>query len=228
MATSGSFDIFLRATFGIEPGCPVGRRLRELAQIVPVARGSAAPLDHSQGLLVHVAEGATKLVARASGNRQQVVAFHFGGDIISVPANDLHAYTLTALRDSVLIIFPIRDFQDAAAGEPAILRALLERTQTALFRCRDKAVGLGRKNAQERLASFLLTMAERMEMVENGRCTLDLPMSRRDIGDSLGLTIETVCRQLSELRAEGLVETSGRSRVILSDPSALAARAGHY
>ena len=86
---------------------------------------------------------------------------------------------------------------------------------------------LGRKTAQERLASFLVTMADRIGMQQGGQCVLDLPMSRRDIADSLGLTIETVSRQLTVLRDLALIETSGRSIVTLADIAALEDRAGH-
>lgn len=227
MSTSGSVETFLRGTFGVEPGGATGRKLQELAVGLAVARGCIAPLDHTHGTLVFIADGSTKLVAHASQEREQIVAFHFGGDLVAIPPDSQHAFSLVALRDSILIIFPAREFYGRAAADPAILRVLLDRFQTALFRCRDKALGLGRKSAQERLASFLLTMAERLDTKERGRCVLDLPMSRRDIGDSLGLTIETISRQFGELRAAGLVETSGRSRVILTDPAALALRAGH-
>jgi CRP-like cAMP-binding protein len=227
MSTAGSFDTFMRGTFGIEPGGATGRKLRELATSILVPRSAIASLDHRQGTLVFIADGSTKLVAHASHDREQIVAFHFGGDLVAIPPDSQHAFSLVALRDSSLITFPAREFYERASAEPVIMRALLGRFQTALFRCRDKALGLGRKNAQERLASFLLTMAERLDRVEGGRIVLDLPMSRRDIGDSLGLTIETISRQFSELRAAGLVETSGRSRVVLNDPGALAERAGH-
>ncbi len=227
MPTSGSFDIFIREAFGIAPDSAIGRKLREVAFPVAVSRGSIAPLDHTQGALVFIADGSTKLVAHASNDREQIVAFHFGGDLVSIPADFQHAFNLVALHDSSLVIFSTGEFLDRVGGEPMIMRALLYRYQTALFRCRDKALGLGRKNAQERLASFLLTMAERLDTENGDRCELDLPMSRRDIGDSLGLTIETISRQFSELRAAGLIETSGRSRVILNDLAALALRAGH-
>ena len=97
----------------------------------------------------------------------------------------------------------------------------------ALSRSREKAISLGRKSAQERLASFLITMAERIGKNDADACVMELPMSRRDIADSLGLTIETVSRQLSELRDAGLIETSGRSRMRLLDLDRLNARAGH-
>jgi CRP/FNR family transcriptional regulator len=85
---------------------------------------------------------------------------------------------------------------------------------------------LGHKSAAARLADFLVAMAERLAGCTSGACAFVLPMSRRDIGDSLGLTIETVSRQLTELREAGLVVTEGRSKVCLGDVAALARIAG--
>lgn len=202
-------------------------RLRMLAQLMDIGQGRTVPIDPAKDFLVYVGSGTTKLIASASGGREQIVAFHFSGDLVSVPVNAWHSYRLSALAQTEVLTFPAADFLRIAASEPLLQAELLRHTMTALHRCRDKAVGLGRKNAQERLASFLVGMADRIGMVEEGSCTLELPMSRRDIGDSLGLTIETVSRQFSELRMTGLIETSGRSRAVLHDLAALAERAGH-
>ena len=85
---------------------------------------------------------------------------------------------------------------------------------------------MGHKSAGARIADFLVSMAERLANCTAGACTFPLPMSRRDIGDSLGLTIETVSRQLTELREAGLLVTVGRSIVCLCDVAALARLAG--
>lgn len=205
----------------------VANRLRALAQAMDIGRGRTVPIDPAKNFLVFVGSGTTKLIASASGGREQIVAFHFPGDLVSVPVNAWHSYRLSALVQTEILAFPAEDFLGIAVSEPLLQAELLRRTLTALHRCRDKAVGLGRKNAQERLASFLVGMADRIGLVEQGSCTLELSMSRRDIGDSLGLTIETVSRQFSELRLIGLIETRGRSHVLLRDLSALAERAGH-
>jgi len=103
---------------------------------------------------------------------------------------------------------------------------LLENTTLSLRRCREKTIALGRKTAGERIAVFLVGMAERIGVEQDGRLVLELPMSRRDISDSLGLTIETVSRQLSKLRDDGVIETVGRSGVILNTLESLRDRAG--
>lgn len=221
------FDAFL---LRFAPACAtdeIGCALRKLAQPMGIAKGRTVPLDPAKDALVYIGSGATKLIACASSGREQIVAFHFPGELVSVPARAWHSYSLCALAGTDVLVFPADAFLEVTAAEPAVLGALLERSFAALHRCRDKAVGLGRKNAQERLASFLVGMAGRIGSIEPDQCVLDLPMSRRDIGDSLGLTIETISRQFSELRQSGLIETTGRSRVLLCDPAALAKRAGH-
>lgn len=227
MTSAVAFDTSLCQAIGCEPGSDLCGELEQLAQIYDVSRGNNAPLDLERPLLVYVARGAVKLVGQASGAREQIVAFHLAGDILTIAADPLHDYRVNALSDSRLIVFDAQHFLDLAGGAPAIMRALIDRIQAALHRSRDKAVSLGRKSAQERVAGFLYSLSKRMKASENGKCVLDLPMSRRDIGDSLGLTIETVSRQFSELRTAGLIETCGRSRVLLPDIGALARRAGH-
>ena len=71
--------------------------------------------------------------------------------------------------------------------------------------------------AQERVASFLLDLTERIAAIRNGIAVLELPMSRREIADSVGLTIETVSRQLSQLREHGILQTNGRSELVILD-----------
>jgi CRP/FNR family transcriptional regulator len=123
-------------------------------------------------------------------------------------------------------VFPAEQFLDIAQNNPAVLRSVLARSLQALHRSRTRMMQMGHKSAQQRIADFLVSMAERLAGCTTGACAFALPMSRRDIGDSLGLTIETVSRQLTELREAGLLETEGRSKVCLSDVSALARLAG--
>jgi CRP-like cAMP-binding protein len=220
------FDAFLRG-FSLAGTDQIAHALRTLAQPLSPGSGRTAQLNPADDALVFIGSGSTKLIASASNGREQIVAFHFPGDLVSIPANAWHSYRLCALVDSEVLAFPADEFLKVVGSEPVFLNALLQRSLTALRRCRDKAVGLGRKNAGERLASFLVNMADRIGSAQAGQYHLDLPMSRREIGDSLGLTIETVSRQFSELRIAGLIETSGRSRVLLCDPAGLAKRTGH-
>lgn len=185
------------------------------------------PLDKHCAMLVYVASGATKLVALAAAGREQVAAFNFVNDLVTVPAQGQHAYVLRALVDCELVVVPYAAMRDEVRSDAAALARLLDNYDAALWRCREKALMLGRKTAPERIAGFLLAMAARIGVPEGGAVLLELPMSRRDIGDATGLTIETVSRQLSLLRDDRLILTEGRSKVRLLDLPKLEARAGH-
>ncbi|GAA4045223.1 Crp/Fnr family transcriptional regulator [Parerythrobacter jejuensis] len=198
-----------------------------LGHPVSPKRGEAAYIDPCLDQLVFVADGATKLVAKTSGDREQIVAFHFAGDLVSVPTQARHAYALYALSDAHLLAFPAEKFLGSVSRSSSMAGTVVQRMILALHRCRDKSADLGRKNAEERLCSFFVMMAERIGAYRNSACDLVLPMSRRDIADALGLTIETVSRQIGRMRESGLIETKGRSGVTLLQPDTLAARAGH-
>ncbi len=198
-----------------------------LGRLRIVASGGSIVAEESEDTLVYLASGAAKLVAFASQDREQVVAFHFAGDLISVPAPRAHAYALLALRASEAIVFPAGELLSVAHEHPAMMGRIVCSAYTSLRRSREKSIVIGRKTARERVACFLISMADRIGLPEGNRCVLHLPMSRRDIADSLGLTIETISRQLGDLRGDGLIETAGRSTIRLLDLAALAACAGH-
>jgi CRP/FNR family transcriptional regulator len=213
----------------------VADQLCALGFSATLARGQELPPDPVEDRLVWIASGAAKLVvpqtpsaatAAAGVSSSQVLAFHFAGDLVSVLRRRDADFRLIGLGDCELVIFPAEDFLDIAQGQPAVLRSVLSRSLQALHRSRTRMMQMGHKSAQQRIADFLVSMAERLADCTTGACDFSLPMSRRDIGDSLGLTIETVSRQLTELREAGLVATEGRSKVRLSDVATLAKLAG--
>ncbi|MBA4766931.1 MAG: helix-turn-helix domain-containing protein [Porphyrobacter sp.] len=203
-----------------------------LGEAAQLARGEELAPDPETDRLVWLASGAAKLVARGPGALAagtpggQVLAFHFAGDLVSVLRQQDGDFRLVALTPCDLVIFPSDRFLDHAQGDPAVLRSVLTRSLQALHRSRTRMMQMGHKSAAARLADFLVSMAERLTGATRGPCAFALPMSRRDIGDSLGLTIETVSRQLTELREAGLVATEGRSKVAITDVGALARVAG--
>jgi CRP/FNR family transcriptional regulator len=203
-------------------------RLCEIGYCLHLAKGEALPPDPYEDRLVFLASGSAKLAAQpgAGGPPRQVLAFHFGGDVISVLRQSDGDFRLVALTDCDLVAFPADRFLDIAQNDPPVLRSVLTRSLQALHRSRTRMMQMGHKSAAARIADFLVSMAERLADCSTGQCAFALPMSRRDIGDSLGLTIETVSRQLSELREAGLLATEGRSKVALTDVAALARIAG--
>ena len=221
------FDRFADAVLPQGLGHALRVRLEPVARYSRARAGDVPVIGPDRDQILFVVQGSTKLVAHASQRREQIVAFHFTGDLVSIPARASHAYSLCALEDCELVHFPADEFFRLARGEPAIVEEVLERAMRALARCREKTISLGRKTAQEKVANFLIVMAERIASDNPEVCELHLPMSRRDIADSLGLTIETVSRQIGELRDAGLLKPVGRSTIILLDRRGLNARAGH-
>ena len=207
---------------------PVADRLCGIGYCLHLTKGDALPPDPHEDRLVFISKGSAKLAAppAADAPSGQVLAFHFGGDMISVLRQSDGDFRLYALSDCDIVIFPADRFLDIAQADPVVLRSVLARSLQALHRSRTRMMQMGHKSAGARIADFLVSMAERLANCTNGPCAFALPMSRRDIGDSLGLTIETVSRQLTELREAGLLETEGRSKVCLPDVAALARIAG--
>ena len=222
-----AFDRFALQILSADLSDEAHRRFQSLARMTALEKYRVLDFDDTRAQLVFVARGATKLVAHASESRDQIVAFHFVGDVFSIPERDNYSYSVCALTDCELLSLPAAEVLDLAANEARILSHLLHNTTVSLQRCREKTIALGRKTAVERVAVFLLAMADRIGLEHGGLISLDLPMSRRDIAESLGLTIETVSRQISLLREGGLIATAGRSGIALRDMAGLRASAGY-
>ena len=207
------------------PACGLAE-FQSLARSSQLKKEQSLDFQHGGSQFVFLARGATKLVAHASESRDQIVAFHFAGDVFAVPEADNYSYSVSALKDCDVLSFPSEEFLALASNDTKVLRHLLDNTTLSLRRCREKTIALGRKTAGERIAVFLLGMAERIGVEQDGRISLDLPMSRRDISERLGLTIETVSRQFTKLKDDGVIATTGRSGVVLRKPAHLRDRAG--
>ena len=213
---------------GAVPQTNLRDRLRPLASQFATAQGRAASLDAGRDHLIYLLDGHAKLVAVTPGGQDRIVAFHCAGDLVTVPAASLHAYALIAIRDCNMLIFGRTELLEAVRDQVDVLEAVFSQVIDGLERCRENAVNLGRKSASRRVASFLLTMANRGMREPGGAMVVELPMSRRDMSDYLGLTIETISRQISEMRKKGWISTPSRTRVELLDCGELQARANHF
>lgn len=207
---------------------PLRSRLRLLAQPHNLPRSASIDLSSKGGSIVFVGSGALKLLAHAVHDREQVVAFYFAGDFLTLPTDGQHNYSLKALSRSSLLVFPYARFLTQVHGNPDLLESLLDRHAQSLLKSREKAFALYRKTASERLASFLIAMAGRIGRPGGTGIEIELPMSRQDIANSLGLTIETVSRQFSKMREDGLLETHGRSGVALPSLAAMEECSGSF
>jgi CRP/FNR family nitrogen fixation transcriptional regulator len=149
-----------------------------------------------------VVSGAVRTYKLLSDGRRQIGAFHLPGDLFGFESGAAHKLTAEAVADTVVMAFRRRTLEHYAARNLDVARELWSLTARNLDHAETHMLLLGRKTAAERVAAFLLEMDERTRSTGG----IDLPMSRRDIADYLGLTLETVSRTISQLEAEGLVE----------------------
>lgn len=182
-------------------------------------------------LVANVIEGVLKLSTGTEDGREQIVGVVYPSDFIGRPFGTTTRHSVTALTESNVCVFSRADFDNFAHDHPALEHKLLKRTLAELDRTRNWMLLLGRKNAEERLATFLLDMAERLAETgcEDGEEKLEsfeLPFSRQQVADLLGLTIETVSRQFTRLKKDGIVDLPSRRAVVILDHAALEARAG--
>jgi len=222
----GSMAQFRKAILRNRASPGIAEQLCALGTAHMLAKGDAFPPCEKSDQLVFVADGAAKFIAEAEAAKTQVLAFQFAGDFVSVLRRRDGDFQLVALTELALVAFPAGPFLDLAQEEPTVLRSVLTRSLHALHRSRTKMLRLGHKSARQRIADFLVSMSERLGGRITGPCEITLPMTRKDIGDSLGLEIETVSRQFTDLRDGGLIETQGRSIVRITDLDALALEAG--
>ena len=185
-------------------------------------------------LVANVIDGVLKLSSGTEDGREQIVGVVYPSEFIGRPFGGTTGHGVTALTDARVCVFSRRDFDAFAREHPALEHKLLERTLGELDRTRRWMLLLGRKSASEKLASFLTEMVERLSPagcavdfgVDGGPRSLELPFSRQQIADVLGLTIETVSRQFTRLKNEGVIDLPSRREVTILDYDALVAEAG--
>ena len=176
----------------------------------------------------NVVSGVAKLVRGLEDGREQIVGLLFPSDFMGRPLAPGQGapHTIQAATKLELCVFPREPFDALIADHPALERKLLERTLGELDAARDWMLLLGRKTAAERVATFLHTIARRSREVGcEPAAGFDLPLTRQDMADFIGLTIETVSRQVTKLRKDGVIVLEGNRRIARVDMARLAARA---
>ena len=228
MTLDETFDRFAGQYLPASAPAALVHQLRALAKLHGLPRRQMSTLDTTRDHLVFIASGPTKLVALDAAGAEQIVAFQFGGDCLTLPREGLHTYRLVAIRAASLLVFEVEALRALERRAPVLNEILARCSLAALQRTRANLVAMGRRSATERVASFLLSMREIEQVTQGDGRTLTLEMTRKEIADCLGLTVETVSRQFSKLRSLGLIATPSRTQVRLSDPARLAAQAGAF
>ena len=174
--------------------------------------GESEPADQ----VFKVVRGAVRCFRLLSDGRRQICDFYLPGDIFGIEPGMARHATAEALTETVLVAARRSTLMEEGDADAA--RRLWALAMADLQRSQDHALSLGRRSAHERVANFLMDMAARLGDVDN----LELPMSRQDMADYLGLTIETVSRTLTHLRVSGLIRLAGCRSIHLRKPRALA------
>jgi CRP/FNR family transcriptional regulator, nitrogen fixation regulation protein len=172
------------------------------------------------GHCYRIVSGSVRMVGLDNEGRRQIADFLLPGDLFGLDALGTHHLSAEAVTDTVVMCCPRRAVEALAEQDGALARRLRDFTLQSLRRAHEKMFLLGRKSAGERVASFLLEMAARAP--GSGRGAVELPMTRGDIADHLGLTIETVSRNMTQLCREGAIATA-KSGIEIRDGEALAA-----
>jgi CRP/FNR family transcriptional regulator len=212
---------------GIDP-----RQIAQLERVVQMRRS----LKRGQFLvrsgdpfrtLYAVRSGSFKTCAETPEGEEQVIDFHLPGDLIGLDAYDsgVHARSTQALEGASVCEVPVEQLQDLLAQNPRLQRHLFRLSARALDRDRKHLFTLGRRQAQERIALFLLNWSERQRALLNQSDKLTLPMSRYELASYLGMAFETVSRVLSRFDEQGVIAVN-RGRVQVRDFARLHALAG--
>lgn len=171
----------------------------------------------------NVVEGAVKLYRLLPDGRRQITGFLFQGDFLGLGGRGVANFTAEALTPLQTCRFKRGDFNQLLNAMPALEHRLVALAGDELMAAQEQIVLLGRKTARERLASFLVRLSDRQQQLGGAANHVHLPMTRLDIADYLGLTIETVSRVMTQLKTSGLIRLLPANDIEITDPERLRA-----
>jgi CRP/FNR family transcriptional regulator len=185
----------------------------------------AGPVDYHANIL----SGVVKLTKSLPDGRQQIVGLQFAPDFLGRPFEANSNLTAEATTSVRLCAFPRNTLERIMGQAPELERRMLVQALKQLDDARDWMLTLGRKTAAEKVASLLLLICRNIDPCAQAKSipvAFDLPLTRSDIADFLGLTIETVSRQITRLRTDGVIQIENNRSVTVERIDRLAARAG--
>jgi CRP/FNR family transcriptional regulator len=151
-------------------------------------------------------EGVMRLYKLLPDGRRQIVGFALPGDFLGMTSSSRHSFSADSIGDVLVCRFARAPFARFVDDKPHLLRRINEFAIRELNQAQDHMVLLGRRSAEEKVAAFLVGWRDRLARLRAPSRTIPLPMSRQDIADYLGLTIETVSRTFTKLEREGVIE----------------------
>lgn len=177
-----------------------------------------------------VVTGIAMLTQTMEDGRRQMVGLLLPSDFVGRPGRAVAPYDVTATTDLVMCCFRKKPFEDMMMATPHVTHRLLEMTLDELDAAREWMLVLGRKTAREKIASLLSILARRDAGLKQrpaaGPIRFDLPLTREEMADYLGLTLETVSRQMSALKRDGVVSLEERRTITVPDYDRLVEESG--
>jgi CRP-like cAMP-binding protein len=197
--------------------CSLSDSINLMGATIPYSRnaeifGENEPADY----VYKVVAGAVRTYRVLADGRRQIGAFYLPGDVFGLETNDTHTFSAEAIGDSKILVVKRGTLMALAARDNEVARELWSITGQELRRVHDH-ISVLIKTAKERVVGFLLEMAERVPSGNH----IELPMTRQDIADYLGLTMETVSRTLADLQSGASIELASARRIVLRDRGAL-------
>lgn len=182
---------------------------------------SIAWAGDEMGFVASVVRGVATLSQTLEDGRTQMVGLLLPSDFLGRPGRVTSPYDVTAVSDVTLCCFRRKPFEHLMVTTPHVSERLLDMTLDELDAAREWMLILGRKTAREKIASLLTIIARREAAVGlapvKGPIVIDLPLTREAMADYLGLTLETVSRQVSTFKREGVIVLDGKRRILVPD-----------
>jgi CRP-like cAMP-binding protein len=192
------------------------RALQQVGMKVRFARNETIFNEGDEAAYCYkVISGAVRLCKHMTDGRRQIADFLLAGEFFGFLQFGAYKFTAEAVGDVVLMCYPQRQLERLSGSMPTMRGRLLMLLSRRLVEMQDHLMMLGRQTAKERVASFLLLIGERSDAEEG--LAFDLPMGRQDIADYLGLTIETVCRVLTDLKRAKVIGLPSTNQVVIND-----------
>ena|SRR6185437_14991494 len=193
------------------------------AAVVQEVRAGATFIDEGEPATAffNITRGTAKLYKLLPDGRRQITGFVTVGHFLGLAVSDSYAFSAEAVTDVRYCRFSRGRLRTLLDDFPLMEKRLLEVASNELVAAQEQMLLLGRKTARERLASFLMMQSRQGVACNRPRGRFPLPMTRSDIADYLGLTIETVSRTLTKLRKEGLIDIPGAAEIMIRNHPAL-------
>jgi len=199
--------------------------LRELAHLGRQVHFGAGETVFAQEQMTtsfyNLVDGVMRLYKLLPDGRRQIIGFALPGDFLGLAASSHHNFSADAIGSVELCQFSRSGFARFSEDKPDLLRRINELAVRELSQAQDHIVLLGRRSAEEKVATFLVRWRNRIAEAAGASQMVPLPMSRQDIADYLGLTIETVSRTLTSLECSAAIEVPSSRRIVLRNRLAL-------